>query len=124
MPTEYETLVAALKATGIPFEEYGWRTRPEGTYGVISLDMEAGSEGGDGEKLDRTWEVSVDVYFRKKAERKAAITAVETVLRSVCGACWELNSKQHETQTGLFHIEWICEVMGDILPDPEDGDGE
>ena len=37
MPSEYEALVAALKLTDIPFSEYAWKTRPEGTYGVISL---------------------------------------------------------------------------------------
>ena len=34
MPSEYESLVAALKLTDIPFAEYAWRTRPEGTYGI------------------------------------------------------------------------------------------
>ena len=43
MPSEYEALVSALQATGIPFAEYGWKTRPEGAYGVVSLDYEAGN---------------------------------------------------------------------------------
>ena len=47
MPSEYEALVAALKLTDIPFAEYGWNKRPEGTYGVVSLDFEAGSQDGD-----------------------------------------------------------------------------
>ena len=119
MPTEYEELVTALKATVIPFEEYGWKTRPKGTYGVITPEDEAGSMGGDGIKLDRAWGASIDVFFSKLEKRKTVILTVENVLRSVCGNCWGLNSTQYETQTGLFHIEWVCEVTGDILPDPE-----
>ena len=49
MPSEYEALVAALKLTDIPFAEYGWNKRPEGTYGVVSLDFEAGTLDGDGD---------------------------------------------------------------------------
>ena len=122
MPTEYEGLVTALKATVIPFEEYGWKTRPTGTYGVITPDMEAGSVEGDGEKLDRSWEASVDVFFPRKADRRTVISTVENALRSVCGASWELNSTQYETQTRLFHIEWICEVFGEMTGEPEAGD--
>ena len=120
MPTEYETLVAALKDTGIPFEEYGWETRPTGTYGVITPDMEAGSEDGDGEKLDRSWSTSVDVFFRKITDRKMIITTVEGILDAACGSSWEMNSNQYETQTGLFHIEWICEVAGEITAEAGD----
>ena len=111
MPSEYERLVAALKETKIPFEEYGWEPRPEGTYGVVSLDFENGSMEGDGRKRDRTWSASVDVFFPKLADRKEVTEEIEEVLRSVCGSCWDLNSVQHETQTGLFHMEWVCEVI-------------
>ena len=110
MPTEYETLVAALKLTDIPFAEYGWKNRPEGTYGVVSLDMENGILNGDDGKLDRTWEASVDVFYRNLPERESVISAVEETLTEVCGSCWELNSMQYENTTGLFHIEWVCQV--------------
>ena len=122
MPDEYEALVAALKATGIPFEEYGWKQRPEGTYGTISLDMEVDSEDGDGEKLDRSWEASIDVFFSRLDDRKTMIKTVEDAIRSVCGSSWELNSTQYETQTRLFHVEWVCEVMGDFTGEQEAGD--
>ena len=122
MPAEYEALVEALQATDIPFEEYGWKTRPTGTYGVITPDMEAGSMEGDSEKLDRSWEASVDVFFSRIADRRTVISTVENVLRSVCGSGWELNSNQHETQTGLFHIEWVCDILGEIDGEPEAGD--
>ena len=111
MPTEYTDLLNALQETEIPFEEYGWKTRPEGTYGVITPEDEAGSHDGDGEKLDRAWSASVDVFFSKKSDREYVTETVETVLRSVCGSSWELYSVQYEQQTGLFHYEWVCEVM-------------
>ena len=37
MPSEYESLVAALKLSTTPVAEYAWKTRPEGAYRVISL---------------------------------------------------------------------------------------
>ena len=69
MPSEYEALVAALKLTSIPFAEYGWKTRPEGAYGVVQLDFEAGSLNGDGAKADRAWEGSVDLFYPKLSDR-------------------------------------------------------
>ena len=120
MPSEYEALVAALKLTDIPFAEYAWKTRPEGTYGVVSLDFEGASLDGDGEKLDRVWEVSVDVFIRLLREREDVITTVEEILTEICGSCWHQNSHQFETNTGLFHIEWVCEVQDT----PEDPDGD
>lgn len=111
MPTEYEALVAALKLTDIPFQEYGWKTRPDGTYGVVSLDFEAGDLTGDGEKQDRAWEASVDVFFHLLKDRADVVTTVEEVLAEICGASWQMNSFTFETSTGLFHAEWICQVQ-------------
>ena len=111
MPSEYEALVSALKLTDIPFEEYGWKNPPEGTYGVISLDMEAGSLDGDGEKQDRVWEGSIDVFIRLLRERNDVIIAVEETLTEICGDSWSQNSVQYENNTGLFHIEWVFQVM-------------
>ncbi len=111
MPTEYEALVAALKLTDIPFAEYAWRSRPEGTYGVVSLDFESGQLDGDGQKLDRKWEASVDVFFSRLSERDDLISTVEEILTEICGKSWELNSTQYENSTGLFHIEWTCTVQ-------------
>ena len=111
MPSEYAALVAALKLTDIPFAEYGWNKRPEGTYGVVSLDTESDSLDGDGKKLDRVWQVAVHVFFYKLSERGDVISAVEEVLTEICGSSWNMNSTQYENSTGLFHVEWVCEVM-------------
>jgi len=119
--TEYETLRAALETTDIPFAEYGWETRPESDYGVITPDMEAGSlNGGDG-KQDRAFDVSVDFFFRKLSSRAAGVAAIETAISGVCGSSWELNSTQYEQETGIFHIEWVCQCMGPLLTEETDG---
>ena len=119
MPSEYEALVAALKLTSIPFAEYGWRTRPEGAYGVVQLDFEAGSLDGDGEKLDRSWEGSIDLFYPKLTDRSDLIEEVEETLTAITGSSWQLNSTQYETGTGLFHVEWVFEVLDTPEPEPE-----
>ena len=111
MPTEYENLVAALKLTDIPFAENAWRNRPEGIYGVVSLDFASGSLNGDGAKQDRAWSASVDVFFPALKDREDLIGTVEEILNEICGSAWEMNSSQYENTTGLFHVEWTCEVM-------------
>ena len=123
MPADYVALVAALKLTDIPFAEYGWRTRPEGTYGIVQLDMESTGLNGDGSKNDRSWEASVDAFFQKLADRQAVISTIEETLEAVCGDSWELNSIQYENSTGLFHVEWVCYLFGtvEVIPD-ETGD--
>jgi len=120
VPSEYEALVAALKLTDIPFMEYGWKTRPEGAYGVVSLDFEAGHLDGDGAKQDRAWEASVDVFYPKLTDRNDIIEAVEEILAEICGSSWEMNSQQFEHDTGLFHVEWVCQVVDTPEEDTEE----
>lgn len=110
MPQEYEELVSALRETGIPFAEYGWKPTPESDYGIISLEFEADSLDGNDRKQIRAWEGSVDVFFRD-ISRRALITAqVEEALKSVCDASWRAESFQHESNTGLFHKEWVFQI--------------
>ena len=119
MPSEYEALVAALKLLSIPFAEYGWKTRPEGAYGVVQLDFEAGQLNAEGEKQDRSWEGSVDVFYTKLTDRDDIIESVEETLATVCGDSWYLNSTQYETGTNLFHVEWVFQVLDSPEPEPE-----
>jgi len=118
MPSEYEALVAALKLTSTPVAEYGWKTRPEGAYYVVQLEGESGQLNGDGEKQDRAWEGSLDLFYPKLTDRNDLIDATEEILTEIFGASWELSSTQYETSTGLFHVEWVFEC----LDEPEDED--
>ena len=120
MPSEYEALVAALKLTDIPFAEYGWKKRPEGAYGVVQLDFEAGSLDGDGGKLDRAYEGSVDLFYSKLTERGDLIEEVEETLAEILGNSWSLNSTQYENSTGLFHIEWVFQCVNNATPEEEE----
>jgi hypothetical protein len=106
MPSEYEALVAALKLSDVPVAEYGWKARPEGAYRVVSLDFEAGRLDGDGGKLDRAWEGSVDLFFPRLDAREDLIEETEEILTEILENGWELNSTQYENSTGLFHVEW------------------
>jgi hypothetical protein len=117
MPSEYEALVAALKLTDIPFAEYGWKKRPEGAYGVVQLDFEAGSLDGDGGKLDRAYEGSVDLFYPKLTDRGDLIEEVEETLAEVLGDSWSLNSTQYENNTGLFHVEWVFQCVNNVAPE-------
>ena len=119
MPSEYEALVAALKLTSVPFAEYAWRTRPEGAYGVVQLDFEAGRLDGDGAKSDRSWEGSVDLFYPKLSDRSDLLDEIEETLTEIMGNSWSLNSTQYETDTGLFHVEWVFQCMNHPEEEPE-----
>lgn len=107
----YAELVAMLKTIeGAPFAEYEWRTRPAGNFGTVQIDFEAPSDDGDGLKLDRAMQGSVDLYTHGVHPELAE--AVETILTEVCGSCWERNSQQYEHETGLLHREWVFELEG------------
>jgi hypothetical protein len=119
MPSEYEALVAALKLTSTPVAEYGWKTRPEGAYYTVQLDGEAGSMDGDSDKLDRSWEGSLDLFYPKLTDRDDLIEATEEILAEIFGSSWYLNSTQYENGTGLFHVEWVFEALDEPDPEPE-----
>ena len=120
MPSEYEDLVAALKLTSVPFAEYAWRTRPEGAYGVVSLEFEAAHLDGDDAKNDRVWEGSIDLFYPKLSDRSDLIEEIEETLTETVGNSWELNNTQYENSTGLFHVEWVFQVVNTPEePEPE-----
>lgn len=122
MPSEYEALVAALKLTDTPVAEYGWKTRPEGAYYVVQLDFESGQLNGDGEKLERSWEGSLDLFYPKLTDRDDLIEETEEILTEIFGSSWELNSTQYESGTGLFHVEWVFEALDTPQDEPEGDD--
>ena len=119
MPSEYVALVAALRLSSYPVAEYGWKTRPEGSYLVTGLDFESTGLNGSGLKTDRSWSGSVDAFFRLISERDDIIDTVEEILAEIFGDRWEMNSLQHETETGMFHIEWTFTALDTPEEEPE-----
>ena len=118
MPSEYEALVAALKLTSTPVAEYGWNPRPAGAHYVVQLDMESGQLTAGGEKRDRSWEGSLDLFWPKLTDRNEMTEEAEEILTEIFGASWYLNSLQYENASGLFHAEWVFQAM-DTPEEPE-----
>ena len=95
--------------------------------GVHVLSPYATQEGGawyyldgDGAKADRAWEGSIDLFYPKLSDRGDAVEDIEETLEAVCGDAWELNSTQYENSTGLFHVEWVFQVVNTPEePEPE-----
>lgn len=107
----YEALVNALKATGIPFAEYQWSTRPAGDFGVVQLERSVATVEGDGEIQERAYEGSVDLYMKGRDNSKIAL--VKQVLTAQCGGAFVLSSIQFEEETGLLHYEWVFQLEGE-----------
>ena len=120
MPDEYNSMVTDLKAlpqgeepntVTLPMAEDEWYTRPDTvSYGIVSLDFEAGQIIGDGVKKDSSYEGSVDLF---SLVRNGAgwVQLITDTLTAHCGGSWSLNSHTYERETGLFHWEWTFEVV-------------
>lgn len=121
---EYDSLVSDLKAlqqenVTLPMAEDEWYTRPDTvSYGIVSIDFEAGQLNGDGVKLDKCYEGSVDLYSLTRSGA-GWIDLITAALTSHCGASWSLNSHMYERDTGLFHWEWTFQIEDTEIPEPE-----
>ena len=117
MYENYTGLVEALKAleqegVTLPMAEDEWYTRPDTvSYGMVSLDFEAGQIAGDEVKQDVSYEGSVDLFSMVRSGA-GWIELITGALTEHCGASWSLNSHTYERETGLFHWEWTFEVSG------------
>ena len=115
MPEEYTNLVEALKALEqdgqtLPMAEDEWYTRPDTvSYGIVSMDLEAGQIIGDGVKQDVAYEGSVDLFSLVRGGA-GWVQMITDTLTEHCGGSWSLNSHVYERETGLFHWEWVYEV--------------
>ena len=124
MLEEYTALVTAMKsltqASAITSEpdkkllvgEDEWDTRPDAdSYGEIQYEFEADHLDGDNRKHDRAFEGSMDLYSTKRnGEGWPAL--IEQVLEEHCDSCWRLNYHTHETNTSMFHWEWVFQIEG------------
>lgn len=119
MSEKYAALVEALKnltqddsgnTVTLPMAEDEWYTRPDTvSYGVVSLDFEAGQLYGDNRKADLSHEGSVDLFSMVRGGAGWVERITET-LEEFTEGCWSLNSHTYERDTGLFHWEWTFEV--------------
>ena len=119
MCSQYEALVTALKALTqgetpntetLPMAENEWYTRPDSeSYGTVALDFEAGAIRGDNQKMDTSYEGSVDLFSHAK-DGAGWVPLITGTLAAYCDGCWSLNSHMYERETGLFHWEWTFEV--------------
>jgi len=124
MLEEYTALVTAMKGltqasatTSEPDRtllvgEDEWDTRPDAdSYGEIQYEFEADHLDGDNRKHDRAYEGSMDLYSTKRnGEGWPAL--IEQVLEEHCDSCWRLNYHTYETNTSLFHWEWVFQIEG------------
>ena len=90
---------------------------------MVQLDMESDALNADGVKQDRSWEGSIDLFYPKLSDRSDLIDEIEETLDTICGSSWYLSSTQYETGTGLFHVEWVFEVLDTPQEDPETPEG-
>ena len=117
--SKFANLVAAMKAltqgeepavVTLKVAEDEWYTRPDTvSYGVISLDFEAGALDGDNRKMDVSWEGSMDLFSLVK-DGAGWVPLITGTLEAYCGPCWSLNTHTYERETGLFHWEWTFEL--------------
>lgn len=123
MYSTYPELVAAMKSLTqeplttseqpktLPVAEDEFKTRPNAeSWGLITNETESGNLNGDNRKNDRAFAGSVDLFSYKR-NGGGWIGLIEKTLTDYCGASWELNSRQHESENGVFHWEWTFEVM-------------
>ena len=121
MPTEYESLVTAMKAltqgeepntVTLPVAEHEWQTRPSGeSYGIIALEFEADALNGDNAKQARAFEGSMDLYSRQK-NGGGWIPLIEQTLAEHCESAWTLNYHSYEREAQIFHWEWAFQIEG------------
>lgn len=104
----FETVLAALQATNIPFAAYGWDNAPSGTYGVVSLEGQEDSVAGDNRIHHQAIRGSIDLFVEGVATTAPA--AVQDAINGL--VAWRLNSIQYEDDTRLIHYEWIFEQEG------------
>ena len=113
MSEDYDNLVEDLKALdGCPFAENGWETRPKSdSWGVVTLEYEAGTLHGDNLKQAEAYEGSMHLFSKAK-DGAGWIPLIKSVMTEYCDGAWSLNHHAYERETGLFHWEWIFQVEG------------
>lgn len=107
---QYEQLITALAATGIPFREDGWKGEKPSPYGVYAIDGNGEDLVGDDGIDTQTLQGTVDLFTRGPGHEYRA-RVQRALIRS--GVCWYYNSRQYEPATGYTHEEWVFEIHTD-----------
>lgn len=80
-------------------------------YIVWAEEMDADSLHGDGRKLLKTIEGSIDLF--SKTPDDGYINAIEKALNDA-GICFRLNSVQFEPTTRIIHHEWVWNIDTEV----------
>ncbi len=116
--TEYETMINALKATGLPFAEDGWDEKPAPPYGVYAIDGGAGALWAGDHRQEHASQGTVDLYT-PTGKGRIKKSVIENALDEA-GVSYYYNSEQYERDTRLMHYEWVFTVDDGDADDGED----
>ena len=84
---------------------------PTFPYIVWQDEFESGGLSGDGRKIGRILEGSIDLYSKRPDD--SFINAIEKALNDA-GICFRLNSIQYERDTKVIHHEWVFEIETEV----------
>lgn len=106
-----DSLKTALLTVTNRVYRYTAISSPTFPYIVWQDEFESGSLSGDGRKIGRILEGSIDLY--SKQPDHAFINAIEKALNDA-GICFRLNSIQYEKDTKVIHHEWVFEIETEV----------
>lgn len=93
---------------GINISHY-WRPKMEPPFMIWQEDEEASSLEADSHKQEQALGGSIDYFTLNEMDPK--VDQIQTVLNSIDGFAWRLESVQYEDDTNLIHYEWRFEVI-------------
>ena len=100
----YDTILEALRGTGIPFADVAWGNAPSGDYGTFGLSGAYDALWGSDHMISQTMEAMVHLFTRSNGQEM--IRTIQAVLNGL-EISWYLNSIQYEDDTGYMHLEWV-----------------
>ena len=100
----YNTILTALRGTGIPFADVAWANAPAGDYGTFGLSGAYDALWADNHMRSQTLEAMVHLFTRSSGLEQ--LHTIQGVLDGL-EVSYYLNSIQYEDNTGFMHLEWI-----------------
>jgi hypothetical protein len=96
-----------LQTIGVPVHHFN-AANEAGNYIVWAEDGEGASGHADGKKTTQVIQGTID-YFTKD-EFDPVVEQIQEKLNE-SDIAWQLNSIQHERDTGYIHYEWVWEMV-------------